>query len=512
MYAYEYEIYERVELTAISQTTLYWDIPGDVDRGQPGQQFVIVAVPAGDDDHPEHLEVETLPFTMDESRSSGFSGTSVFVTTPHSAFEPATIPSGDLAGKKSFEFTLAFPIYEANGLQISFDVIDVDEESILRNSATMETIDATSPPEDMTVNPIKSGYTSWLPPFKMCSIRAIGPGGAVLGASPPFFTRRSTAWILSPRSGETLVLKQFYDLKYVLIGGESPPDTYSVRLSNSKAAAVLIDPSSIVANTLISRSFSTLCTTPGGFYELQVGAFPSLWASDLLTDSVQGVGLTQTKLFTIFPRHGSVWKPGKKAQVVYRSSYEACMPTDASVRIEVTWGKSGSALTLADGVTATKGVFNFTVPLGLEDRDDYRIIVTPKMAGMQHAASMSEPFTIYNAPDGEDLSLLLGDIHFQQPIGPSGFPTYAPSVLPGTAGPSSEPEAEEVNTALIVSLSVIGVLLIIGSVMGLRYRNEMCRDPNAFAARDDSDDGEEDGEEDVLHQINPMTAEKPTLR
>ena len=186
------------------------------------------------------------------------------------------------------------------------------------------------------------------------------------------------------------------------------------------------------------------------------------------------------------------------------------MPTDASVRIEVTWGKSGSALTLADGVTATKGVFNFTVPLGLEDRDDYRIIVTPKMAGMQHAASMSEPFTIYNAPDGEDLSLLLGDIHFQQPIGPSGFDVCAQRA-PGTAGPSSEPEAEEVNTALIVSLSVIGVLLIIGSVMGLRYRNEMCRDPNAFAARDDSDDGEEDGEEDVLHQINPMTAEKPTF-
>ena len=110
MYAYEYEIYERVELTAISQTTLYWDIPGDVDRGQPGQQFVIVAVPAGDDDHPEHLEVETLPFTMDESRSSGFSGTSVFVTTPHSAFElPPQFPAETLLAKSRLSLRLRFP-------------------------------------------------------------------------------------------------------------------------------------------------------------------------------------------------------------------------------------------------------------------------------------------------------------------------------------------------------------------------------------------------------------------
>ena len=89
-------------------------------------------------------------------------------------------------------------------------------------------------------------------PFKMCSIRAIGPGGAVLGASPPFFTRRSTAWILSPRSGETLVEAILRPQKHVLIGGESPPDTYSVRLSNSKAAAVLIDPSSIVKHVDIA--------------------------------------------------------------------------------------------------------------------------------------------------------------------------------------------------------------------------------------------------------------------
>jgi len=492
----EYEIAEKVD---ILDGKFDWVIPDDFDRGSAGETFVaslLQWVPDDDTLASSSSEVLTASFTLD-ARAGDQPPTLLAVNGPVGAHD---VLSADPDPELLLNWELLTPGAERSEA-LSFDVVDAsgvlpaDYDAVADDLASFTVGDGL--PGNPAVDVWKPGSSSSLPSFATCAVRAYGKGGRLVGVSAPFFVDRIAAWIHGPSSGETLSPETNAQFDYTIIGsgaGSPPPSSLGVEI----AGETVLPRSGFVLNELISRKFSIPCSIPGGEYAAVIDSLPVLWGPSMDADGVIGVDAAQLRV--IFPRLGSVWRPGAKAQIVYTSTVPQCMPRTEKMTISITWGAAES-LKLSEAESNPSGVKNITVPLSLPERDDYRVSVHPTSDPSK--VFVSEAFTVYNAPAGEDLSLLLTDIFYQNPVDPSGPPTESPG-LGATTAPTPEP-SEPLSTALIVSLCVLGVLVVVGSVLSYRNRNRMCLNPRELPEDDDEDDDDDDSAAGIMDQVNPMT-------